>query len=177
MKKDDILIAIRALAFSAHKHRKQRRKDSEGSPYINHPIELMRVLAEEAGLTDPNLLAVAALHDTIEDTETTKEELVQAFGADIANTVLELTDNKSLPRSERKRRQIEYASRISRNGALVLLADKICNLRDIARVPPADWSLKRKQDFFDWAKQVVDNLPHANDRLEALFEDAYRLRP
>ncbi|MEM1005132.1 MAG: HD domain-containing protein [Pseudomonadota bacterium] len=172
-----MLIVIKALDFSAQKHRKQRRKDSEGSPYINHPIALMRVIAEEAGLTDPNLLAVAALHDTIEDTATTLEELEQVFGPEIANMVFELSDNKSLPKAERKKRQIDYASKISQGGAIVLLADKICNLRDLAQVPPVDWSLQRKRDFFDWAKQVVDNLPSSNEKLETLFEDAYALRP
>lgn len=177
MKKDDMKTVIRALDFSAHKHRDQRRKDADGTPYINHPIALMHVLSEEAGLTDAHLLAVAALHDTVEDTDTSFEELTKVFGEEISNTVFELSDNKSLPKAERKKRQIEYASKMSRAGATVLLADKICNLRDIARIPPPDWTLQRKRDFFDWAKEVVDHLPPANETLEALFQDAYRLRP
>lgn len=177
MKHDDVQIVVRALDFAARKHRDQRRKDPYGTPYINHPIALMHVLTEEAGLTDALLLVTAALHDTIEDTETTLEELTRVFGEETAETVLELTDNKSLPKPNRKKRQIEYASRISHAGAVVLLADKICNLRDIAKIPPPDWTLKQKQEFFDWAKEVVDNLPPANKTLEALFEDAYRLRP
>lgn len=177
MKNEDMKIVIKALDFSAHKHRDQRRKDADGTPYINHPIALMQVLAEEADLTDAHLLAVAALHDTVEDTDTSFDELTEVFGEEISNTVYELSDNKSLPKSERKQRQIEYASRLSPAAATVLLADKICNLRDIARIPPPDWTLQRKRDFFDWAKEVVDSLPPANETLEALFQDAYRLRP
>lgn len=177
MKQDDMQIVVRALDFAARKHRDQRRKDPYGSPYINHPIALMHVLSEEAGVTDAHLLAVAALHDTIEDTDTTFEELIRVFGEEISKTVLELTDDKSLPKPDRKKRQIEYASRISHAGAIVLLADKVCNLRDIARIPPPDWTLQQKRNFFDWAREVVENLPPVNETLEALFEDAYRLRP
>jgi GTP diphosphokinase / guanosine-3',5'-bis(diphosphate) 3'-diphosphatase len=173
----DISLVIRAIEFAAKKHRMQRRKDSDASPYINHPIALMHVLCIDGGIRDPRILAAAALHDTIEDTETTPNELVAAFGADVADVVVEMTDDKSQPKQERKRLQIEYARHMSRDGALVKLADKICNLRDVAANPPENWNLERRIEYFDWAKAVVDGLPRVNSRLLKMFEEAYAKRP
>jgi len=173
----DISRVIRAVEFAAKKHRMQRRKDSDASPYINHPIALMHVLCIDGGIRDPKILAAAALHDTIEDTETTPSELVAEFGADVADLVVEMTDDKSLPKVERKRLQIERARHMTRDGALVKLADKICNLRDIAASPPENWSLERRIEYFDWAKAVVDGLPRVNSRLLKMFEEAYAKRP
>lgn len=168
---------IAAVAFAAQKHRDQRRKDASASPYINHPIALANVLANEAGLDDPRTLVAAILHDTIEDTETTSVELVKLFGQEIADIVLEVTDDKTLPKEDRKRLQIEHAPHISRRAKLVKLADKICNLRDMANSPPARWGLKRKQAYFDWAKAVVDGLRGVHPELERLFDEAYKAKP
>src|SRR5215470_8910443 len=110
----DVGLVIRAIEFAAQKHRMQRRNDSDASPYINHPIALMHVLCIDGGITDPVILPAAALHDTIEDTETTPNELVAEFGADVADLVVELTDDKSLPKVERKRLQIEQARHMTR---------------------------------------------------------------
>jgi (p)ppGpp synthase/HD superfamily hydrolase len=87
-----VSIVLAASAFAAHKHRDQRRKGAEGSPYINHPIAVANVLANEAGIIDPIILAAALLHDTIEDTDTTPEELELKFGNDFAAIVIEVTD-------------------------------------------------------------------------------------
>lgn len=168
---------LSAIAFAAHKHRDQRRKDQAASPYINHPISLANVLANEAGIDDERVLIAAILHDTIEDTETTEQELVREFGKEIADIVMEVTDDKLLAKAERKRLQIEHASTISRRAKLVKLADKISNLRDIANSPPSDWSLARKQEYFDWAKAVVDGLRGAHPALEHIFDEAYKGRP
>ena len=168
---------VSALAFAADKHRNQRRKDAEASPYINHPIELARILAVEGGLDDGLVLAAAVLHDTIEDTETSYDELAGLFGRDVADVVLEVTDDKSLPKTERKQLQIAHAPQLSRAAKLVKLADKIANLRDVADHPPAQWPLERKREYFDWAKQVVDGLRGAHPRLEAAFDAAYARRP
>src|SRR6185503_17025882 len=119
----DVGLVIRAVEFAAQKHRMQRRKDSDASPYINHPIALMHVLCIDGGVTEPVILAAAALHDTIEDTETTGAELEREFGSAIASIVSEMTDDKSLPRAVRKRLQIEHAPHMSWEGALVKLAD------------------------------------------------------
>ena len=168
---------LSALAFAALKHRDQRRKDLAASPYINHPIALANVLANEGGIDDERVLIAAVLHDTIEDTETTEQELVREFGREIADIVLEVSDDKSLSREERKLLQIEHALHISRRAKLVKLADKICNLRDVANNPPADWSLARRQDYFDWARAVVEGLRGAHPALEHIFDEAYKQRP
>ena len=172
-------LVVRAIEFAAKKHRMQRRKDIEASPYINHPIALMHVLCVDAGISDPQVLAAAALHDTIEDTETTEAELKAEFGSEIAAVVAEMTDDKSLPKTERKRLQIEHAWHMSREGTLVKLADKICNLRDIAMTPPAHWSLERQREYFDWAKAVVEKLPQTpgTEKLTALFNEACARKP
>lgn len=177
MQANDLAGIFRALSFAADKHRDQRRKDDHGSPYINHPIALARVLCDEAGITDPLVLCAALLHDTVEDTDTTPAELKAAFGARICGVVLEVTDDKGLPKAERKRRQVAHAAGASREARLVKLADKICNLRDIDRNPPVGWDLARRQGYFDWARQVVDQLRGTDPRLEALFDAAYALRP
>jgi len=169
-------IVIQATAFAADKHRNQRRKDHEASPYINHPIALANVLAQ-AGVTDATVLAAALLHDTIEDTDTTAAELEQVFGAEIAAIVVEVTDDKALPKAERKQLQIKHAAHISANAKLVKLADKICNLQDIIVSPPLDWSLERKCEYFDWAKQVVDQMRGVHTELERLFDIQYAQRP
>lgn len=173
----ELTTIIRAASFAAEKHRNQRRKDADASPYINHPLGLARVLAEEGGVTDPATICAALLHDTIEDTDTAPEELEREFGAEICALVLEVTDDKSLPKAERKRAQVEHAAHISEKAKRVKLADKICNLRDVANAPPANWTLERRQEYFDWAKSVIDNLRGVDARLESVFDSAYRLRP
>lgn len=167
---------IQALAFAARKHRDQRRKDAEASPYINHPIALADVLANEGGITDVTVLCAAILHDTVEDTQTTAEELTAVFGQRIASAVLEVTDDKSLDKEARKQHQIDHAPHISRDAQLVKLADKICNLRDILAAPPAGWSDERKLEYFDWAARVVDGVRGVDARLEGVFDAVYARR-
>ena len=175
--KGELTLLLKALAFAARKHRDQRRKDVEASPYINHPIELADVLVNEAGVTDVDVLCAALLHDTIEDTKTTATELEREFGPEIAAIVVELTDNKMLRKGTRKRMQIAHAANASRQAKLVKLADKICNLRDLNARPPANWDLARRREYFEWAKSVVDRLRGAHPRLEAVFDRAYSQRP
>jgi guanosine-3',5'-bis(diphosphate) 3'-pyrophosphohydrolase len=177
MRNKDVLLLIDALAFAADKHRKQKRKDPEASPYINHPIALARVLSIEGKVRDAKVLAAAILHDTLEDTETSYEELHERFGPTIAGIVREVTDDKTLPAPERKRLQIEHASELSRRARLVKLADKTSNLRDLIANAPAEWSLQRRRDYFDWAKKVIDRIRGSNKRLERAFDDAYAGRP
>ena len=170
-------ILIGALAFAAEKHRNQRRKDIEASPYINHPIMLAKILSIEGGVEDGIVLAAAVLHDTIEDTETSYDELIEQFGQEIADVVREVTDDKALSKAERKQLQIEHASHLSRAAKLVKLADKIANLRDMADHPPSEWPLERRREYFEWAKDVVDGLRGTHARLEAAFDTAYARRP
>jgi GTP diphosphokinase / guanosine-3',5'-bis(diphosphate) 3'-diphosphatase len=171
---NSIAIIMDALAFAAHKHRDQRRKDKGASPYINHPVTLAHILATEGGITDHVALAGALLHDTVEDTETTYEELVERFGPEVAAVVMECTDDKSLPKGERKELQVTHAPDMSPAAKLVKIADKTANLRDVASHPPADWTRSRRHEYANWAKRVVDNLGPVNPVLEASFARAHQ---
>jgi len=173
MNENPIGLLLKATQFAADRHRNQRRKDAESSPYINHPIALANVLANEGGVTDPVVLCAALLHDTIEDTNTTADELRTMFGEAITSVVLEVTDDKSLPKARRKELQIEHARSASPQAKLVKLADKICNLRDITATPPADWDQSRKDQYFDWAKSVIDGVRGTHAQLEATFDSVY----
>ena len=168
---------LAAAAFAAHKHRDQRRKDAAASPYINHPIALANILANEGGITDATVIVAALLHDTVEDTETTPAELQSVFGEAVAKVVMEVTDDKSLPKARRKRLQVEHAGQISARARLVKIADKIANLRDIAASPPKDWTLERRREYFEWAKEVVDRLGDVSPSLRGAFDAAYQRKP
>lgn len=170
-------LLLKALAFAAHKHKDQRRKDAESSPYINHPISLANILSNEGHVTDTAVICAALLHDTVEDTDTTSEELEEEFGSAIRGIVIEVTDDKTLDKAVRKQRQIDHAAHISDQAKLVKLADKISNLRDVAGNPPSDWSVKRRQEYFDWAKAVIDRLRNVHGPLEDLFDSEYANRP
>ena len=168
---------LKVIAFAAEKHRNQRRKDPQASPYINHPIALANVLLHEGGVTDVAVLSAALLHDTLEDTQTTPEELARHFGGEVQGIVMEVTDNKKLKKRKRKELQMKHAHMLSTKAKLVKLADKICNLRDVAEDPPPRWGLKRCVEYFDWAKTVVDGLRGVHPRLEAVFDATYAQRP
>jgi GTP diphosphokinase / guanosine-3',5'-bis(diphosphate) 3'-diphosphatase len=170
-------LILKALDFAALKHRDQRRKDALASPYINHPIALANVLVGEGGVSEPAVIAAALLHDTLEDTQTTAGELRAAFGDAITRVVEEVTDDKSLLKAERKRLQVEHAATISREAKLVKLADKICNVRDMANHPPAKWDLARRREYFEWARAVVDRMRGIHPQLERRFDEAYALKP
>jgi guanosine-3',5'-bis(diphosphate) 3'-pyrophosphohydrolase len=173
----DIVRLLDAIEFAAEKHRHQRRKDKDASPYINHPIALAALLAGTAAVMDVTVLQAAILHDTIEDTDTSHGELVQRFGQKVADVVMAVTDDKTLAKARRKELQIEHAAHASREVALVKWADKICNLRDMASAPPASWPLERRREYFEWAKRVVDRLPPVSAELKAAFDAAYAAMP
>jgi guanosine-3',5'-bis(diphosphate) 3'-pyrophosphohydrolase len=165
---------MRATLFAAQKHKMQRRCDADATPYINHPLSLADLLVNEAMIDDPVVICAALLHDTVEDTETTFEEIAIAFGHEIACIVLEVSDDKTLAKAERKRLQIEHAPTISPRAKLVKLADKICNLRDIETTPPIGWSAQRKDEYFAWAVQVVAGLRGTHAGLEEIFDSIVR---
>jgi len=172
----ELNLLVKAMSFAAHKHKNQRRKGKDASPYINHPIGLAEVLVNIGNVTDINAICAALLHDTVEDTRTTREELTENFGAEIAEIVMEVTDDKSLSKAARKQAQIDHARHLSKQARAVKLADKICNLGDVATSPP-NWSLARRQRYFDWAKNVIDGLRGEWNELEAEFDRRYKLRP
>jgi GTP diphosphokinase / guanosine-3',5'-bis(diphosphate) 3'-diphosphatase len=158
-----------ALEFASAKHRDQRRKDVAASPYINHPIAVATLLWA-CGIRDEVTILAGILHDTIEDTATTREELAALFGDAVADVVVEVTDDKSLPKQRRKELQIEHAPQLSTPARLVKLADKTCNVRDVIDSPPPAWPSERRQAYLAWAKQVVDGLRDVSPVLAAAFD-------
>ena len=161
---------LEAIRFSAEKHRNQRRKDRDQTPYINHPIEVTQLLWEVGGVRDIDVLLAAVLHDTVEDTETRPEEISARFGEKVLSFVMEVTDDKSLPKSERKRLQIVNAPHKSFGAKLIKLADKSCNVRNLVTMPPKDWSTKRRQEYLQWTERVVAGLRGTNAALEEYYD-------
>ncbi len=161
---------LAAVDFAARKHRAQRRKDSDATPYINHPIAVAELLARVASVEELPALQAALLHDTLEDTKTTPEELGALFGEDVRRLVQELTDDKSLPQAERKRLQVEHAPDLSPRARLIKLADKIANLGDLTPTAPVAWPIERKREYLAWAASVVAAIRGSNPALERLFD-------
>jgi (p)ppGpp synthase/HD superfamily hydrolase len=170
----DLVLLTRAWNFAAQRHTHQRRKGEAQEPYVNHLAEVAELVAAASEGKDVNLVAAAVLHDTIEDTPTSRTELASLFNDDIASLVAEVTDDKSLPKQERKDTQVATAAKKSERAKLIKLADKTSNLRSMAKSPPADWSLERRQEYLEWAEKVVDGLRGANPLLEAQFDEAAR---
>ncbi len=171
----DLTLFLEALRFSAQKHCDQRRKDSAASPYINHPIEVAWLLWTIGGVQDESAILAAILHDTIEDTDAKPEEIRACFGDEVLKLVLEMSDDKSLPKQERKREQIAHSPRLSLRAKQIRLADKICNVHDIAFSPPDGWPLARRIDYLEWAREVIDGLRGANAMLEERFDETLAL--
>lgn len=161
-------IVVRAADFAARKHENQRRKHGD-VPYINHPIGVARILTE-SGVFDADVLAAALLHDTLEDTATTRGELVREFGQKIADIVCEVTDDKTLSKVERKKRQIEHAAELSKEAKLVKMADKLYNVMDVDRNPPPHWGGQRVRGYMRWARAVVDQCGGVDTKLETALD-------
>ena len=164
---------LAAAKFAAEKHAAQKRKGAAAEPYVNHLIEVAQLIAGSSERLDTNLVMAGLLHDTIEDTGTTAEELERAFGSDVTALVVEMTDDKSLPKEVRKALQVENAPHKSVRAQVIKLADKISNLRSILASPPATWSTERKREYFAWARQVVDALSAPNPILKAEFDRTF----
>jgi guanosine-3',5'-bis(diphosphate) 3'-pyrophosphohydrolase len=176
-KMDSIGTLLEALRFAADRHRGQQRKDG-GTAYINHPIAVAHKLNHVGGIVDPVVLCSAILHDTLEDTATTKEELARCFGEEIAKVVWEVTDDLTLKadknrKAERKQMEIDHAPKLSHKAKLVKMADKICNAEDTFKSPPANWSIEEKSGYINWAKQVIDGMRGTNKALEAEFDELF----
>jgi (p)ppGpp synthase/HD superfamily hydrolase len=174
MTESPVLIFARALDFAARKHAHQRRKGELAEPYINHLSDVARLLAAATDGQDVTVVVAGLLHDTLEDTDTTFEELTKEFGQDVAALVSEVTDDKSLPRAERKRRQVERAPRASPRARMIKLADKTSNLHSLVTGPPKDWSAQRIREYIDWAGKVAAGCRGVNDYLEGEFDRARR---
>ncbi len=165
---------LKAVRFAADRHRDQRRKGEDASPYINHPIEVAEVLARIGGVRDVAVLQAALLHDTIEDTTTTSDELEDEFGPRVRALVDEVTDDPALDRPARKRRQIETAPGLSDGAKQIRIADKICNIGDVVHAPPRGWSLERRQRYLEWTARVVHGCRGVNAALERHYDGLLR---
>lgn len=163
---------LRAAEFAAEKHRDQRRKGVDASPYINHPLAVAALLATGGGVTDVELLTAALLHDTVEDTDTSHDEITELFGKEVSELVGEVTDKKSLPKQRRKQLQIESAPCKSDRAKQLKIADKTCNIRDIDANSPADWDADDKRRYLNWAARVVNGCRGVNTMLDQLFDEA-----
>jgi len=170
--KDDLDLFLKALNFSARKHRHQRRKDTAASPFINHPIEVANILWTIGEVYDITTIIAAILHDTIEDTDTTREEIRLNFGDEVLGLVLEVSDDKNLPKQEKKQNQIVHSPHLSQRAKQIKLADKISNVHDIAFAPPDHWPLQRRIDYLYWAQDVIHGLRGTNEKLEKCFDIA-----
>jgi (p)ppGpp synthase/HD superfamily hydrolase len=169
---NDIVKLADAYSFSADRHVGQRRKGEAAEPVVNHLAEVADLVARATDGADVDLVVAAVLHDTVEDTATTFEELAGRFGARVASLVAEVTDDKTLPLAERKRLQVENAAHASHGAKVIKIADKTSNLRAMAESPPRDWSEARRAAYLEWGRQVVANCRGANPWLEAKFDEA-----
>jgi len=166
LSKEQINHIREAIRFSAIKHSLQTRKNAEQTPYIIHPIGVADSILTIGKVYDPEIIIAALLHDTVEDTDTSFEEIKETFGPVVEGYIREVTDDKSLPKEVRKQLQIDHASHKSEGATIVKLADKLYNLDSLHEDPPADWPKERIDEYFAWAKQVVDNLPPVNQPLK-----------
>ncbi|PXF48536.1 Guanosine-3',5'-bis(diphosphate) 3'-pyrophosphohydrolase MESH1 [Gracilariopsis chorda] len=167
-----VALLVRAMDYSAEKHKDQRRKNSNKHPYINHPVRVARRLID-AEINDVSIIAAALLHDTVEDTDATKEEIKNLFGAEIASIVDEVSDDKTLPKEVRKQLQIQHAPSISPQAKAIKLADKLDNLTELLEKTPIGWEPERVEQYFDWAKAVVDGLRGVNPALEQQLDEVF----
>jgi guanosine-3',5'-bis(diphosphate) 3'-pyrophosphohydrolase len=166
---------LAAAQFAAAKHAQQKRKGAGGEPYINHLIEVAELIASSSEALDTELVMAAFLHDTVEDTGVTLTEIEDRFGHDVAGLVAEVTDDKSLPKEARKVLQVQDAPQKSERAQTLKLADKISNLRSILLSPPVGWSLERKRQYFDWARDVVAGFTAPNPILKSEFDKTYNM--
>lgn len=169
---NDLVFVTSAYQFAAVRHAHQRRKGAAAEPYLNHLVEVADLVARATEGRDPNLIAAAVLHDTVEDVGVLASELETLFNVDVAGLVLEVTDDKSLEKAERKRLQVANAVKKSPRARLIKLADKTSNLRAIALSPPAHWDAGRKLAYLAWARQVIEPMRGTNAWLEGQFDEA-----
>lgn len=169
----DLVLITRAYAFAARYHAKQRRLGAVADPYVNHLCEVAELVAEVAP-DDAALIAAAVLHDTLEDTKAKYEDLLWEFGRDVARLVLEVTDDRSLTKAERKRKQVEKALTLSPRAKILKLCDKASNVTSIAVTPP-DWPLKKRREYLRWAEEVADAMGPTDLIARAFFDQAVSL--
>ena len=168
----DTLRITAALDFACRKHVHQRRKGENREPYINHLAEVAHLVAQATGGDDADLIVAALLHDSVEDQGVKREEIAERFGEDVAALVMEVTDDRGIPRADRKQAQVDHAAHISPRAQVLKIADKTSNLRSVLNSPP-NWPLARKRRYFAWAKAVVAGARGTNMDIEEAFDAAY----
>lgn len=159
----------KAIDFATEKHKGQYRKNSKKEEYIIHPIEVMIILRDH-GVTDQVALVGAVLHDTIEDTSATYEEILELFGEEVADVVLEVSDNKSLPKLERKKFQVSKISKKSFAARMIKIADKLSNSADLLVDPPVGWSSVQINGYIKWSEEICNRAMSLGDTPNALVE-------
>ena len=162
---------LEAASFAAKKHIGQNRKGLDEAPYINHPLEVANLLVNVGKVEDYDTLIAAVLHDTVEDTDATREEIAERFGEKVASIVMEVTDDKSLPKQERKQKQVEHAPHLSTAAKQLKMCDKISNITDVMNNPPDGWSVERRREYVEWGERVVAGLRGVNEHLEEHFDE------
>ena len=162
---------LQAASFAAQKHTGQTRKGKDQAPYINHPLEVANLLINEGKVEDYDVLIAAILHDTVEDTDATREEIAEKFGENVASIVMEVTDDKSLPKQTRKQKQVEHAPHLTDGAKQLKMCDKISNITDIMNNPPDGWSDERRLEYIEWGERVMAGLRGANENLEKHFDE------
>ena len=160
----------RALMYAAEAHANQRRKGAAQEPYLNHLVEVLDLVTRATGGDDTDLLVAALLHDIIEDTPITVEELQAAFGERVTKIVVENSDDMSLPKDERRRQRIAAMAHKSIDARIVKTADVISNLRAIGESPPAGWTAERKLSYLDGCRHLIDEGRGANTAIEEMFD-------
>lgn len=166
----DTVTLLDAAEFAARVHQNQRRKGRSKRPYIGHCIEVASTLVSVGKVDDVNVIVAALLHDVVEDTDTTNDEIRDRYGAVVADLVAEVTDDKNLKKKERKELQVEHAPTISPSAKLIKIADKISNVREIANDPPKKWGANRQRKYFDWAERVVNAMGSVDPEMRLVFE-------
>jgi guanosine-3',5'-bis(diphosphate) 3'-pyrophosphohydrolase len=160
-----------AASYAAQKHRSHRRKGADADPYINHPLQVAAFLSETGGVNDVDILTAALLHDTVEDTDTSPEEIEELFGAKVRSLVMEVTDDKGLSKQERKRKQVEHAPHLSDGAKQIKIADKYSNILDVLNNPPHNWTDDRRSEYIKWGQEVFAGLRGVNEKLDKAFEE------
>ncbi|MBO0752911.1 MAG: HD domain-containing protein [Bradyrhizobiaceae bacterium] len=163
---------LHAALVAAQWHTTQRRKGKAQEPYVNHLVEVAYLVAACGASED--VICAALLHDAIEDQGVTAATIAGMFGADVAAMVCEVTDDKTLPKAERRALQVVRAPHLTPGAKLVKLADKISNVRSIASSPPADWPPRRRLEYVEFCCKVVAGLRGIDAALEKTFDSAAR---
>jgi guanosine-3',5'-bis(diphosphate) 3'-pyrophosphohydrolase len=143
----------RAIEYATEKHKGQTRKNTRADPYITHPLEVMRFLLNH-GVEDDEILSTAVLHDVVEDTDATHNDVLMHFGKRVSDMVREVSDDKTLPKADRKRKQVEDMSDKSLGARVTKIADKWSNTRELLTDPPVGWDEDRVMAYIVWAEEV-----------------------